>query len=284
MNKDYSSISPSAKSLLIMKGFTGIPYAREAAALMPDEVHGIFDTQSHDLRFWARVCHFESRYLSIDQLLKPRGISNILELSSGYSFRGLDMAAKLPVHYIDTDLPDVISLKQALIDELSEDTALKGKLELLPLNAVDNTAFKAITERFAEGPLAIVNEGLLMYLDMDEKKQLCRNIHSALMAKGGYWITADVYIKSPEMTSSLYKDEREKAFFEQHKLEENKFESIEGAKAFFEAAGFELVQEAEPDYSKVSGMEQLLQQMTPEMLDKMQKAGKKHSTWMLRAV
>jgi hypothetical protein len=32
--KDFTSVSPSAKSLLMMKGYTNIPYAKETAALM----------------------------------------------------------------------------------------------------------------------------------------------------------------------------------------------------------------------------------------------------------
>jgi O-methyltransferase involved in polyketide biosynthesis len=284
MNKDYSSISPSAQSLLLMKGITGIPYAREAAALIPEAVQGSFDTRSRDIRFWVRVCHFESRYQSIDQLLGPTGISNVLELSSGYSFRGLDMATKQTVHYIDTDLPDVVAVKQSMLQQLSAGKELKGTLELEPLNAVDSEAFKAIVDRFPGGPLAIVNEGLLMYLNREEKQQLCRNIHAALSQKGGCWITADIYIKSPEMVDTMYQGEREKQFFEQHNIEENKFGSMEEAEAFFNEMGFRVVKEAEPDYSNVSGMEELMKLLSPEMVAKMQQAGKKHTTWMLEAV
>lgn len=55
--KDYSSISPSAKSLLLMKGYTNIPYAKETAALMQgSEVFDLsFDEQ--DFWFWIRVMH-----------------------------------------------------------------------------------------------------------------------------------------------------------------------------------------------------------------------------------
>ena len=56
--------------------------------------------------------HFENRYWSIDQLLNDLTIINILEISSGYSFRSLEYTRQKAVHYIDTDLPDVIAAKK----------------------------------------------------------------------------------------------------------------------------------------------------------------------------
>ena len=179
----------------MMKGETDIPFAKEVAGMMPENQQGIFDAREKDKIFWAGVTHFESRYWSIDQLLSGLDVPNILELSSGYACRGLDIAAQKPVHYIDTDLPDVIALKQQFITSLMGNaTTLKGKLELLPLNALDEAAFNETINRFAEGQLAIVNEGLLMYLNEAEKLRLCSTIHKALLKRGGYWITADIYI------------------------------------------------------------------------------------------
>ncbi|MGN6163438.1 MAG: hypothetical protein ACTHOF_02765, partial [Flavisolibacter sp.] len=71
----------------------------------------------------------------------------------------------------------------------------KGKLEILPLNALDEQAFVEVVNRFAQGQIAIVNEGLLVYLNREEKLKLCSNIHKVLEQRGGYWITADIYIK-----------------------------------------------------------------------------------------
>src|SRR5476651_505065 len=91
-NRDYSTISPSAKALLLMKGLTDIPFARQAAELimLPEKYEP--DYSLKDLRFWGRVVHFESRYRSIDHLLADVPIKNILEISSGFSFRGLAAA------------------------------------------------------------------------------------------------------------------------------------------------------------------------------------------------
>src|ERR1700755_3068581 len=102
--RNYNTISPSARSLLLLKGHTPIPYAREAAALIQYPEPYEPDFSNRQPGFWLRVMHFEARYQSINSLLAdllPAPI-NILELSSGFSFRGLALAAERPVNYIDT--------------------------------------------------------------------------------------------------------------------------------------------------------------------------------------
>ena len=190
--RHYDSISPSAKSLLLMKALTAIPFAREAAALMqgPDVFELDFDNK--DLYFWMRVMHFEARYWSIDQLLHSIAHQHILELSSGFSFRGLDMCRNEPVHYIDTDLSEIIKTKTQLIEELGVHKDLQGVYQLQPLNALDEARFTEVVAAFPDGPITIVNEGLLMYLSNEEKTQLCSIIHrlfkrpGRFMDHGGY--------------------------------------------------------------------------------------------------
>src|ERR1700742_273595 len=114
--RDYSTISPSARGLLLLKSKTTIPFAAAAARLVP--IPEGYE-QTYDFAFWARALHFEARYRSIDQLLEGLGISNILELSSGFSFRGLQTVQERNVHYIDTDLDEVIGMKQSLAATLS---------------------------------------------------------------------------------------------------------------------------------------------------------------------
>ena len=174
--RNYNTISPSAKSLLLMKGYTNIPYAKQTAALMKGPEIFDLNFDDEDLWFWVRVMHFENRYWTIDQLLQQTDSVNILELSSGYSFRGMDLCAKNErIHYIDTDLSDVVKHKQDMISQLELDKEMKGRFELLPLNAMDESTFYVIVQRFEGGAFAIVNEGLLMYLNIGEKKRPLQN-------------------------------------------------------------------------------------------------------------
>jgi O-methyltransferase involved in polyketide biosynthesis len=128
-DRNFNTISPSAKSLLFMKGHTTIPFARQTAELIvfPDKFIPDFNNKS--MTFWARTMHFENRYWSIDQLLADLEIKNILELSSGFSFRGMEAIKQKGVYYIDTDLPDVIEMKKNFISALKNDSFnIEGKL------------------------------------------------------------------------------------------------------------------------------------------------------------
>lgn len=285
MSKDYSTISPSAKSLLKMKAHTAIPFAREAAALL-EPAHDTMDdplgSTSNELGYWLRVMHFEERYLSINQLLLQTNIKNILELSSGFSFRGLDMALNQPVNYIDTDLPEIITIKAGMTSELqAAGRALKGHLATLPLNALDGDAFAAVTNRLNDGSIAIVNEGLLMYLDDAEKRKLCRQIHALLTEHGGCWITADIYIQAPQLAGTIGTTDKEKEFMEQHRLEANKFTSFDAARDLFTNEGFEIASIADIKSEDLTPQPHIAGMMTPEIYNKLMGMGKMRETWIL---
>ncbi|HTJ14636.1 MAG TPA: hypothetical protein VL547_21500 [Dinghuibacter sp.] len=280
--RNYNTISPSARALLLMKAHTTIPFAREAAKLIQDPEPFEPDFSNRQPGFWIRVMHFEARYWSINQLL-PDDATNILELSSGFSFRGLALATDRPVYYIDTDLPDLIATKQPLVAALAG--PLRGHYELKALNALDTSIFNSIVSGFPAGPLVIVNEGLLMYLGMEEKRQLCREIRDVLAERGGYWITADVYLRRdlPE-DEELSRGDTLREFLEQHRVKDNMFESFEEAEAFFASEGLVIDKEFEPDYMSLGSLPHFLASCSPELLQRLRAnmSGKMHTTWRLK--
>lgn len=280
--RNYNTISPSARALLLLKAHTTIPFAREAAKLIQAPEPFEPDFTNRQVGFWLRVVHFETRYWSINQLL-PTAATNILELSSGFSFRGLALASERPVYYIDTDLPDVIETKKSLAAQLAAQNQM-GYYELRPLNALDESAFNALIDSFPPGPITIVNEGLLMYLGIEEKRKLGRLIHDALRRRGGRWITADIYLKremprDPELT----RGDTLQQFLDQHKVMDNMFNSFEEAKELFTAMGFTIDKEAEPDYASMSALPHFLASASPELLERMRQHPQKiHTTWRLK--
>jgi O-methyltransferase involved in polyketide biosynthesis len=281
--RNFNSISPSAKSLLLLKGHTNIPFARQTAELLlyPGKYNP--DFSNRDMTFWARIIHFENRYWSIDNLLEDLPIKNILELSSGFSFRCLEKTKDSGFHYIDTDLPDVINLKRDFVAALRNGINKSGgELELVPLNCLDEQQFHETISHFTEGEIVIVNEGLLMYLDLNEKEKLCKIVHKILMERGGYWITADIYLKNKHEKLNLKFDDKTKDFFQQHNLEENKFNSFEEAESFFRRMGFIIDKEANIKRSDLSSMKYFLKSVTIRQLFKLHKAGKIQATWRLR--
>lgn len=283
-NRDYNSISPSAKVLLLVKGVTQIPFAKEVAGMMTKEETDLLFINDETPYFWGRVVHFENRYWSIDQLLKDQPVNNILELSSGFSFRGLDKVLHhKDCHYIDTDLPGIIAMKRSFVDSLiPEDHSQMGNLEMLGLNALDDTAFESVIKRFDAGEVAIVNEGLLMYLDTAEKRRLCHSIRRVLEQHGGYWITADIYIKREMEDPRMQQNDPLNKFFEQHNIRENMFDSFEAAEAFFKEEGFVIDREATLDPSVLTGLAYFRKNYTDEQMAVMSKAQKIQATWRLK--
>jgi O-methyltransferase involved in polyketide biosynthesis len=280
--RDFDSISPSARWILMMKGHTDIPYAREAAKLIDPSIDLEADFGENNMAFWGRTLHFEMRYKGIDLLLNQLKISNILELSSGYSFRGLDMVMNKAVHYIDTDLPAMVEKKKALVGQLSNANGLKGNLELLPLNAMDEAAFNQLVDRFPAGELAIINEGLLMYLNMNEKEKLCSIIRNVLKKRGGYWITGDIYLKMAPNNIDIGLDDRMKKFFEEQNIEQNRFSSFEEAEDLFKRSGLIVDKEVEIPMNIISSFPNVMKYATQQAINKFKSVGKIHATWRLK--
>jgi len=284
-NRDFSSVSPSARWMILWKGHTNIPYAKEVAELLEYPNKYIPDFKKRDFTFWACTLGLERRYWSINQLLSDLSIKNILELSSGYSFRGLGYTQQTGVHYIDTDLPDIIATKKKFIKSLKNDELNpSGKLELLPLNALDATHFHEIIDSFSRGEVAIVNEGLLGYLDKQEKEKLCSIIHEILMERGGFWITADIGLKNKETKLGLKYNNEIKEFNEQQNTEGNSFESFKEAELFFKEMGFVIDKEAKLKYSEMSSFKYMIKSLTLIQLFKMRNTGQIQATWRLKAV
>jgi hypothetical protein len=226
MLRDFSTVSPSAKSLLLVKAQTPLPYATRAASLLfgPDAVAAAAPSAPATR---ARVAHFELRARSL-------------------SFRGLALAARSPVTYVDTDLPEMASLKADLVAQLHPPSLppLVGTLHVQPLNALDADAFRETVHSLPSGgEIAILHEGLLMYLDDDEKARLAASVREALLARGGAWITADVYVRSE---THLPRDAKTEKFLTAHRVEENKFADWEAAEAFFTSNGFEIARKLAP--------------------------------------
>ncbi len=281
MEKDFTSVSPSAWLLLQMKAETTLPYASEALKWLPQPENVIPLTKGKDLMYWVRVLHFEERYLSISQLLNNIKPQNILELSSGFSFRGLDMTEKNNnLHYIDTDLPGIVTAKRSVVDKLCHSRNSMSTYELMPLNALDKQGFKNITERFNDGPVYIVNEGLLMYLNRAEKQILCQHISEVLRQHGGSWITADIYFRNL-MEETKQPDDSFDEFMDKHGVWENMFIDEADARQFFESMGFTVDLIHEPDFETLSAYPQFISFFTKEQLESMNKMPKLRETWQL---
>jgi O-methyltransferase involved in polyketide biosynthesis len=254
--RDFSTIGPSARALLVMRAQTALPFARRAAELLlgtdalDAEIARIAALDGAALR----LRHFTARYTSIDALLAASGASHVLELASGLAFRGLAWAQHNAGTYVDTDLPDMIATKAQLVPELAAGS-LAGVYRTCALDALDAGAMRAIVDALPPGRLAIISEGLLMYLDDAEKRRLAAHVRDALVRRGGVWITADIYVRAPR-DPRVAQDERLRAFLSAHRVEDNKFGSLAEAETLFTSEGFAITRRLAPsvDASRESWM------------------------------
>jgi hypothetical protein len=195
---DLSRISVTAKVAAYYRQFSDIAFAGEVATRIgADDAfeqilreHGL---ERDKLTFYAPM--FEARYKSISQLIGTSGCSQVLELASGYSLRGLDLTQSSAVRYVEADLPDVVATKLTLLDDVRRQHGLPPS----PLHVVtvaDALDFEQV--RTAAGgldhglPLMVLCEGLIGYLTREETERLASNVRALLGAfGGGWWICPD---------------------------------------------------------------------------------------------
>jgi O-methyltransferase involved in polyketide biosynthesis len=282
--KDFSSISPSARFLMYLKARTTIPFAKQAANILKDgepETEQPELTEEEKRYYYRQLIHFENRYVTVDRLLQKVSAPNYVEISSGFSFRGLNLCLEQHVNFADTDLPGITETKAGLTQTLIADheLTLKGKLEVVSLNVLDEKAFYNLISRFPPGPVIILNEGLLVYLNMDEKCRLRDIIGRILKKRGGYWITGDIYIKTAE-GSPRHLNEQSEKFHRDHQIYENRFESYAEAEKFFADGNFQILYKEEQAFEQLNAI-QRLGDNKDLVLDKLKNTSFNRQSWCL---
>ena len=198
MPADSALISVTAKIAAYYRQFSDIPFAKEVAERIGadaafDQILRENGLDRDQLTFYAPM--FEARYKSITQLILQSGASQVLELASGYSLRGLDLTRSGPLRYVETDLPDVVEAKLRLLEEVRQHHAIPQNPHHV-VTAADALDFDEVRSS-ASGldrsrPLTVLCEGMIMYLSREQTEQLATNIRRLLGEfVGGSWITPD---------------------------------------------------------------------------------------------
>lgn len=199
---DFNKISPTARGSAYALSFCDIPYAEEIVEEAKVEeflgaLAGRFGLANSPKSFIIKkiIAKFaplnEGRFRSASEILKRRGIKNILEIAAGLSPRGLAITADSTVNYVETDLPEMLAEKERLVKSiLAKQNITRPNLKFFAANALDFDALAKASEHLAP-PIAIINEGLLTYLTMEEKIVVAQNIHRLLKQKKGVWISPD---------------------------------------------------------------------------------------------
>lgn len=248
-DKSHDLISPTAKLTAYLRAKTDIPFSKQISQLCncKKTVEEIFGTNNTE---W-KAPKIELRYKSLSKVLememKTRGISQVLELAAGILPRGMILSSDPSIHYIETDLPGIMEEKKKLIVELDPDFLERENYKLLPMNAVNPEDFLKILDYLHEDKVAVINEGLLAYLSIEEKEIVAKNIHTLLKNRGGVWITPDLS-NSDGMKKiiSLFPEAREVnqqlAQAVQRDMKANSIGTKEEAVEFYRKIGFSITE------------------------------------------
>jgi O-methyltransferase involved in polyketide biosynthesis len=249
MPADSSLISVTAKLAAYYRQFSDIPFAEEVAKRIGADAafeqilreHGL---EREKLTFYAPM--FEARYKSITQLIRKVGASQVLELASGYSLRGLDLTRSGVVQYVETDLPDVVAAKLRLLEDLRQHHTIPPSphhvvtaADALDLDEVRSSA--AVLDR--SRPLTILCEGLIMYLSKEQTEQLATNIRRLLGEfAGGCWITPDFTfrVEAKDLPPERVRLREAITGVTQRQIDASSFEDDRDLAAFLGRVGFDV--------------------------------------------
>lgn len=278
----HEKISPTAKFVAYLRTFTDIPYSAEIAeACKAREAFQEIVGENPQGFLWTAPI-VEMRYKSVDEALRrhfssSRNSPNILELACGLSPRGLIWSTTASVTYLETDLPDILAEKTQIAMNILGSESRKN-LQWLPLNVVNEADFLTAERFFPDGPVAVLNEGLLPYLNQEEKQRVVQNVHCLLKKRGGVWITPDIS-SNDRIKELIALDPNISRVLQAisgrtgRNLQSNSLGSMKEAEEFFMNAGFNVTQYDQPDL--VPCLSSLVKiEVDPSKLEVVKKRGK----------
>ncbi|MCL5667376.1 MAG: hypothetical protein M1383_06425 [Patescibacteria group bacterium] len=162
--------------------------------------------------------------------------------------RGTIKSSEPNFHYMESDLPENLEEKKNVLSALQKKHPEMRQPEFREINVLDLQQLRTAADSFskeelAQGSFAIVCEGLLGYLDFEQKGIAASNIRQVLLEKGGIWITTDVTTKESlkKIWGNPLLAPLVKRFAKETKKDmyENSFDNLETLIQFYQDEGFE---------------------------------------------
>jgi O-methyltransferase involved in polyketide biosynthesis len=247
MKHTYEKISPTAKLVAYLRTFSDIPFSKEIAT--ESEAEKTYQDMAGEskeslVRFSP---YWEARYKATDEIIKQRGMTQILELAAGLSPRGLVMTEKPDVVYVSTDLPQILEEEKAITEAiLSKLNVQRRNLHFEMANALDRDSLLKAASIFKTNlPVAIVTEGLFPYFSREEQTVLANNICNVLTTYHGIWVVTDVHTKplleaAARLDKTVQKRRDRIASDTGSSLGRSFFSDENDLRVFFETAGFQV--------------------------------------------
>lgn len=240
----YEKISATAKLVAHVRTFTDIPFAREIAAASGAEKDFQTSTGKSVETITQLTPLWEARYKATDQIIAQHHITQVMEIAAGLSPCGLAMTENPNVVYVATDLPQILEQEKAIAESILATLNIhRPNLYFRIANALDREGLLQAATPFQSGkPIAIITEGLLIYLTHAEKETLAGNIHDLLKQYDGIWITPDVSTTKQSWKHFADNNLRQRVHNVsgaiKREIEKNTFEDENEMRQFFTKAGF----------------------------------------------
>ncbi len=288
MTADPSHISMTAKLAAYYRQFTDIPFAAEAAGRVGagdafEQLVRDHDLNPEQLTFYAPM--FEARYKSITELIRKSGATQVLELASGYSLRGLHLAQHEGIRYVETDLSEVVETKRALLDDLRGAHGIPASPRhfLTAADALDPGQLRAAASVLdPTEPVIVLCEGLILYLTKGETERLALNVHALLDDFGGTWMTPDFVLMegSPALPPERVRLREAITGITQRQLDASSFDDGAALDAFLRRVGFEAEVHRQVDETPAfSSIDRL--GLSPDLLERLRPALR---VWVMSAL
>lgn len=238
-------LGPTAWVVAYQRTLGNIKYAQEIfdelsplIALADQKQRDYFDKSKmsrHTLRL-------EARYKLINQILEEQKSAQIFEIAAGLSPRGLAMTQDNPnLTYVELDLPEMINEKRKILSQIAAKINLNiSNLSLESGDALNYDSLLSATKHFRQDNITVVNEGLLRYLNFEQKAQVSQNVNKLLKNFGGVWITPDITLDKviqSDTKGAEYQIVKELSGIDLHA---NTFRDVAHAKEFFTQQGFQI--------------------------------------------
>jgi methyltransferase (TIGR00027 family) len=171
------------------------PFARRLGGERGEQITR--EMKSQDKNAWAYVI----RTLLVDAFIRERladGADLVVNLAAGLDTRPYRMDLPPSLHWVEVDLPDILSYKESILDYERP----KCRLDRVALDLSDGPKRRALFQRLgADSKKAlIVSEGLLIYLGADEARGLASDL--ADQASFRWWV---IDIASPGLLKMMQK-------------------------------------------------------------------------------
>jgi len=247
MTANFEKVSLTARLTAYMRQYSDIPFAKDVAIrLRTEEAFKKLlrdnDLSPKDLLWYGPI--LEVRYKSIAETIRKSRATQVLELASGLSLRGLAITQDPQVTYVESDLEGLTEEKSSLVADLRRQyrIAEHGNLHLVTADALDRNQLQAAAKSFQrDQPIAVVNEGLFPYLSATEMATVARNIRDLLCEIGGVWITPDFSLKQDveDVSEQQRRFRRVVAAATERAMYNNAFDSQEQLVAVFDGLGLQ---------------------------------------------